>query len=353
MANGEKLTLHNLTPPAEKERSVPVGYDSIPHQNWLVGSHDAVKADGTRGGWPEFTWENHIDKFISYKRRLEIEYMERSRLQKEKILEGFYNYFDETFDWLKHGLGDVLVKTEFGKNIEKGAYTHILGEDSSGRIPTLLLNETVRYLSKNYGQPKPDIRFFAGFGNLSMDDDPGKALNREDKKLKWKEEMKKFIKSLGSGRVLVCTELIDSGTSMRNTIEVLIECNIPFDIFAFSNSFIYTDDLSGSPLDILPKDTTMYSADANFPDLMKKNHIMSGVWKHDGDIHANSARVHNVDETSIEKSRKSNASNLAKLIDQEDAMKLSRDLAKYLGANVAQAYLDYKAGMFELPEEKK
>ncbi len=50
--------------------------------------------------------------------------------------------------------------------LERGTYSLIIGIDDSGRIPALLMAETITHIYKKRGIPKPQILFFPSYGTL-------------------------------------------------------------------------------------------------------------------------------------------------------------------------------------------
>ena len=114
------------------------------------------------------------------------------------------------------------------ENIDKGEYDVLLGDDASGRIPTLILrgiiNERNRKRHPEFKSSELEIktRFVAGG------------------QLKNKDKLKDAIKESGlevKKKALVVTEYISSGKSMEKFSTALKELNIPFDIAVLKSEF--------------------------------------------------------------------------------------------------------------------
>lgn len=60
------------------------------------------------------------------------------------------------------------ILQQLHKKIEKGEYTIIMGDDTSGRIPTLIIGGVIKELYQENHFPAPLVRFIAG-GSLSYE----------------------------------------------------------------------------------------------------------------------------------------------------------------------------------------
>ncbi|MHB9019616.1 MAG: hypothetical protein ACYC3G_01925 [Minisyncoccota bacterium] len=131
-------------------------------------------------------------------------------------------YFEEVFRELEPLTFSLVEKLK--ENIDKNEYDMLIGDDASGRIPTLVLrgiiNERKRRSHPELRSSESGIktRFVAG-GQI----DNSKELDTAIQKLR--SEAKK--------KVLVVTEFISSGKSINRFSEALQRYNIAFDIAAF------------------------------------------------------------------------------------------------------------------------
>lgn len=116
-----------------------------------------------------------------------------------------------------------LLIEKLKENIDKGEYDMLIGDDASGRIPTLVLrgiiNARNRELHPELKSSESEIktRFVAG----------GHAKNDKELKIVFKK-LKLEIKK----KSLIVTEYIFSGESMERFSNVLKKLDIPFDIAA-------------------------------------------------------------------------------------------------------------------------
>lgn len=206
----------------------------------------------------------------------------------------------------------ILPLTEkLKENIDKGEYDMLLGDDASGRIPTLILrgiiNERNRKLHPELRSSESEIktRFVAGG------------------QLKNKDVLKDVVKEIGSEvkkKVLVVTEYISSGRSMEKFSTALKELNIPFDIATLRSEFdageSNFDKLSNKLKDVgeflgvseprsefgnenikIPQDSKFYYGEGTYnidtPPLVYKDYKMSGVKKgRPGDPYATPYKKH-------------------------------------------------------------
>lgn len=157
----------------------------------------------------------------------------------------------------------ILLKEMLG-NIEKGEYDLIIGIDSSGRIPTLIVSKFIRHIYSNKGLPPQDTRFVAG--NISKE-------NAEEKIKEWNPQKK----------VLIIEDTISTGDSIRFLCQALRELKISFDIATVGNLGVYSDT---SELTERLKDTLgvkhIYFGTAKSPNIYTRRYL-SGVQKEHGD----------------------------------------------------------------------
>ncbi|MBI3632080.1 MAG: hypothetical protein HY225_01390 [Candidatus Vogelbacteria bacterium] len=141
------------------------------------------------------------------------------------------------------------------QNIDTGKYSLIIGDDASGRIPSLAIRGVINKAYEQSGREPIDTRFLALYPLVGLTN-----YNKAWKSLRWtinplklfqrlgqeeseinlklaKEKIKnEFIKNLPSNltrdgkRVLIVTELINTGSSLAPLLEALRESNIPFEI---------------------------------------------------------------------------------------------------------------------------
>lgn len=150
-----------------------------------------------------------------------------------------YPQFDKEFDRSTKEIEDVLSYDNLAAlsqvehllrialerirdSIDRGEYGLVIGDDASGRIPTLIVGEVLKKLYSNRGFIFPKIRFIAGSTGLG-------PRAREEKKSRVAEFIGS-IKDEFSGRVLIVTDTINSGSSVSVLKSALQENKIDSDV---------------------------------------------------------------------------------------------------------------------------
>lgn len=123
---------------------------------------------------------------------------------------------------LKWPLTTLLKK--MWSNIKRQEYAALIGDDFSGRIPALVLGHVINTINRqNSWLPLPVILFE---GRADYADIP------ENKKVQLQE--KALATRALKKKVLVVTDFISSGNTIRSFGRVLTECNASFDVAAVS-----------------------------------------------------------------------------------------------------------------------
>lgn len=134
----------------------------------------------------------------------------------------------EQVQWLKQPTYR-LVK-QLLPELRKGSYQMIIGDDASGRLPTLLFGRVARSIAEEAGKAAPTVHFFAGsrfYGTFHPAEDP----RWKDKK----DEMMRELRGLDAQRkVLLVTDMVETGASLLPLAEVLDTLHIQRDIAAIS-----------------------------------------------------------------------------------------------------------------------
>lgn len=108
--------------------------------------------------------------------------------------------------------------------IERGEYGLIIGEDASGRIPALILGGVIKRIHKLKDFREPNIIFIPG------------ELDRHNTST---EDFRKYISKYGvedGDKILVVTEVIQSGFRLNRLVEILRSAHYPCDIATISIS---------------------------------------------------------------------------------------------------------------------
>lgn len=123
---------------------------------------------------------------------------------------------ESAIEELEEPIKFILMKMK--PNLEKGDFEVIIGDDASGRLPTLIIGAVIKKVNSYLGFRLPSVRFFAGKGE-----------ERKAKKIKeFMEENN--IRPSPTKKILVVTDFIATGSSLYPIIEALREQEIKFDI---------------------------------------------------------------------------------------------------------------------------
>ena len=111
--------------------------------------------------------------------------------------------------------------------IERGEYGLIIGDDASGRIPTLILGNFIKNISEKKGLDKLNIVFIPGKLNYFF--------HRERSR-----ELDKYISGYGATkerRILIVTDTIQSGGSLETLVKLLKKSGHSCDIATIGIEF--------------------------------------------------------------------------------------------------------------------
>lgn len=110
--------------------------------------------------------------------------------------------------------------------IEQGSYQFLIGDDASGRIPTLILRDVIGGIYAKEQRPVPQTFFFAGSSHLEDVDERNKKLALMVESLKARAEQSRGKKAL------IVTDNIASGNSIKVITEALQQLQVEYDIVA-------------------------------------------------------------------------------------------------------------------------
>lgn len=125
---------------------------------------------------------------------------------------------------LKQPIEKILE--ELQENIKEGKYNYIIGDDTSGRIPTLIFDKVLKTVAEKEGKKIPQTIFFAGESEKFLDGDEKRQLQK--KKLRQYLELQIKDKK-GNKNVLIVTDTILSGDHLVSLSRILKEKDIYFD----------------------------------------------------------------------------------------------------------------------------
>ena len=128
---------------------------------------------------------------------------------------------------------------EMKNSIEQGEYKTIIGDDRSGRIPTLVLNKVIKNIYKDKKYEIPQILFLAGSKDVGLIyDEKNKPVYDKNKNEAKKEQIKKhllkYLKNKNE-KILISTEYFQTGSSVSELIKALKELEQPFEICTISS----------------------------------------------------------------------------------------------------------------------
>ena len=121
---------------------------------------------------------------------------------------------------------EKIIK-ELLPNIERGEYSVILGDDASGRIPTLIIGEIIEAVYKDRDMMSPLIKFIAGSTFFTESE-----LERHTKQRLVQDHIAKIKKEVNRNdwKALIVTDTIDLGRSMDVLMKGLQENGLTADI---------------------------------------------------------------------------------------------------------------------------
>ncbi|MBI4121132.1 MAG: hypothetical protein HY457_02665 [Parcubacteria group bacterium] len=130
---------------------------------------------------------------------------------------------------LKDPLENIF--NQLAEGIENGEwYDLIVGDDASGRIPTLIVAGVLKEIAEARGLEKPDMLFFAGVKDVAL---------KKKRKREIVEVLKQHEKWSGTAhkRALLVTDTIASGETIRDITDALKEQDIFFKIITIGTTF--------------------------------------------------------------------------------------------------------------------
>jgi hypoxanthine phosphoribosyltransferase len=199
-----------------------------------------------------------------------------------------YKFHFEEIKGLLEPMKKILERLR--PDIEAGAYQLVIGDDASGRIPTLIVSKVIKEIYRTKGYPELDIRFIAGggsgYGQTSLSEITLSLKEHvlSPKILSERRELIREIKDDSEGklkRALIVTDIIETGKSLRPLVTALNSEGMAVDIAAVNaapeNRKYYSKNILGSRV----------INGCGSPNIYSKPYI-SGVEKNVGDLFAES-----------------------------------------------------------------
>ncbi|HPW34658.1 MAG TPA: hypothetical protein PK367_02800 [Candidatus Paceibacterota bacterium] len=168
------------------------------------------------------------------------------------------------------------IMSQIIESVEGGQYSVIIGEDCSGRIPTLIFSRIINKIYDGRNINHPSVYFIAGskgFSSNPNDFEPKvKAISDFVEKIKVK--MKK------GSKILIVTDTISTGSSLAPLIDALKRFDVDYEIATITLRELDEDDKRLI-------DGKIFNGGRVFtPQIYKKNNL-SGVYKVPTDLHSN------------------------------------------------------------------
>ena len=172
------------------------------------------------------------------------------------------------------------------EKIERGEYGIIIGDDASGRIPTLILGGFIKKISKLKNLPEPNIIFIPGKLNETED-----FLVAKEKKLKLQKHLFEYgVKR--DDRILIVTEAIASGRSLGVLSHLLKAVGFEVDIATMGiespeNSFYQQareKNLGNSNIILGNYSRKEPVGQSHTPLVYSQGKIINGIYKISGDL---------------------------------------------------------------------
>jgi len=123
------------------------------------------------------------------------------------------------------------ILNQIAPELEEGAYRLIIGDDVSGRIPAIVVNEAITKIYKAYGHPAPMLRFVAG-GKREKELPHMEIKRAEDMRQRVMGMNEELMQKGISPRALFVTEAISTGEAMKVVSKALSTERIKTDIAA-------------------------------------------------------------------------------------------------------------------------
>ena len=217
----------------------------------------------------EFNFSSNVPENASVERVLKPKEITPAPRSVE-VMKGIAMHIEE-IDQLGQPIFDVLQ--ELKESINKGDYGMVIGDDASGRVPAMIIQKVLKNIYQEKGFSPPEVRFVTG----------SKGAKDPEHKAKLLDEY--LIKALPGTietdrRVLVVTDMIDSGRSIEPLVTALSKSGVKFDVVTVAT-------VEDQLLDELSKKwgVKVVRGQIGTPSIYKKP-LISGYQKDPDELHA-------------------------------------------------------------------
>lgn len=146
---------------------------------------------------------------------------------KQDLFPGLENFERSSVEQLKKPVQKIIK--ELQPEIEKGSYSLIIADDSSGRIPALMVGHVIKEIYEQRGFPAPLFRPIAGSSRV---EDSSERTKKADSITAHIGEILKTFKDNGRklDKTLVVTDTVSLGRSINLLSEALKKNHLSFDV---------------------------------------------------------------------------------------------------------------------------
>lgn len=176
------------------------------------------------------------------------------------------------------------ILAQISERIDRGEYTLIIGDDASGRIPTLIMREALGALQPDRNASVKTL-FITGSGTPLEQPDPDEL---EPKRAALRALLDREAPTPDRGRILIVTDTINTGSSLRPLCEELRAIGYNFDIAAVANLQAWDRDTTEHMEHVLG--VRIYAGFDDLTPLVYGRTSLSGVSKHPEELHARAMR---------------------------------------------------------------
>lgn len=175
------------------------------------------------------------------------------------------------------------IMRQLAPELINGEYHLIVGDDISGRIPAVILNEAIKKVYKAHGHEAPILRFVAGGRRKRFTESIDEELERKRHMFERVSDMRsELLRSGQSARALIVTDTIHQGEAMKLLLEGMRRGGISADIASMG---YVGEKEAGVPLETVEKDlrTRIVVGAAGLPSIyVSDNKYLQGVVKGPG-----------------------------------------------------------------------
>lgn len=158
-----------------------------------------------------------------------MEKLPKPLIYNEALTPGRERNVEDVMNHIKHDIGIILEKMR--PSIEKHEYGIILGIDGGGRVPALVVGDTLNRIYHSKNQEKIKTFFVAGSRNLHTYKEG--HTKREDLRVLFLGDSFQHIKTKKE-KVLILEDVVSSGESLDLITKTMLQLGIQFEIATLS-----------------------------------------------------------------------------------------------------------------------